>query len=288
MDTMRIGAHVSTSGGLDKGVERALAMGAETIQIFAAAPQSWRKTEYSAEGAKAFQKKAAEAGVRPVFIHGPYLINLATSDPIGLERSVDALTWSLDVCREIGAAGTIFHLGSHRGAGFEAVLSQIASAVHRALEGSPGDTWLILENSAGMGGSVGSRFAELGIIMGEVGSPRVKVCLDTQHAFAAGYDVANAQRLESALAEFEKQVGLANLVAVHANDSKIRLGGGVDRHENIGEGLIGREGFEVIMSHPAFRDLPFLLEVPGFEKKGPDKENVDILRQIREELGLGQ
>ena len=283
---MRIGAHVSTEGGLEKAVERAQAMGAETIQIFGAAPQSWRKKEYAAEEAEAFQKKASEAHVQPVFIHGVYLVNLATGDPAGLERSVDALTWSLDVCRQIGALGTIFHLGSHRGAGFKAVLSQVVSAVHRILDGSPGDTWLILENSAGMGASVGSRFSELGIIMREAASPRVKVCFDTQHAFAAGYDVATARGLESTLAEFEKQVGLANLVAVHANDSKIRLGGGVDRHENIGEGLIGRGGFKVIMGDPAFREIPFLLEVPGFEKKGPDKENMDILHHIRQELGL--
>jgi deoxyribonuclease-4 len=283
---MRIGAHVSTEGGLVKAVERAQGLGAETVQIFASAPQSWRKKEYSTDEAQAFQEKAAQADVRPVFIHGVYLINLATGDPTGLERSIDSLTWSLDVCRQIGVRGTIFHLGSHRGAGFEAVLPQVVSAVQRVLEGSPGDTWLILENSAGMGGSVGSHFSELGIIMRQAANPRVKVCLDTQHAFAAGYDVATKQGLEATLAEFDEQVGLANLVAIHANDSKIGLGGGVDRHENIGEGLIGREGFKVIMAHPAFRETPFLLEVPGFEKKGPDKENVDILRQIREELGL--
>ena len=225
--------------------------------------------------------------MQPVFIHGVYLINLATSDPLGLERSVDSLTWSLDVCRRIGALGTIFHLGSHRGAGFEAVLPQVVAAVRQVLERCPGDTWFILENSAGMGASVGSRFSELGVIMREAASPRVKTCFDTQHAFAAGYDVAIAQGLEATLAEFDEQVGLANLVAVHANDSKIPLGGGVDRHENVGEGLIGREGFRVILGHPAFRDIPFLLEVPGFDKKGPDKENLDILRQIREEVGAG-
>jgi deoxyribonuclease-4 len=282
---MRIGAHVSTEGGLAKTVERARAMGAETIQIFGSAPQSWRKKEYSADEAEAFKTKAAEAGVQPVFIHGVYLINLATSDPLGLERSVDSLTWSLDVCGQIGALGTIFHLGSHRGAGFEAVLPQVVAAVRRILEGSPGDTWLILENSAGMGASVGSRFPELGVIMREAANPRVKVCFDTEHAFAAGYDVATAQGLEATLAELDEEVGLANLVAVHANDSKIALGGGVDRHENIGEGHIGREGFRVIMAHPALRDIPFLLEVPGFDKKGPDKENLDILRRIRDEVG---
>ncbi len=284
---MRIGAHVSTEGGLVNAIERAQAIGAETIQIFGAAPQSWRKKEYSAEEADAFKAKAAEADVQPVFLHGAYLINLATSDPVGLERSVDSLIWSLDVCCKIGAQGTIFHLGSHRGSGFEAVLPQVVSAVQRILEGSPGDTWLILENSAGMGASVGSRFSELGIIMRQAANPRVKTCFDTEHAFAAGYDVATAQGLEATIAEFEEHVGLSSLVAVHANDSKIVLGGGVDRHENIGEGHIGREGFKVIMGHPAFREMPFLLEVPGFQKKGPDRENLDILRQIREELGIG-
>jgi deoxyribonuclease-4 len=116
-------------------------------------------------------------------------------------------------------------------------------------------------------------------------SPRVKVCLDTQHSYAAGYDVASREGLEATVEEFEREVGLDALVAVHANDSKIPLGGGVDRHENIGEGEIGREGFLAIMGHRAFRGVPFLLEVPGFEKTGPDKANVDILRELRRESG---
>ena len=281
---MRVGAHVSTEGGLAKAVERARALGAETIQIFGAAPQSWRKKEYSSDEAEAFKRQAAEADILPVFIHGVYLVNLATGDPAGLERSVDALTWSLDVCGQIGALGTIFHLGSHRGAGFEATLPQVVSAMRSILEGSPGDTWLILENSAGMGGSVGSRFSELGTIMREAVSPRVKVCFDTQHAFAAGYDVAKAQGLEATLAELDEQVGLANLVAVHANDSKIPLGGGVDRHENIGAGHIGLEGFENILSHPAFAEAPFLLEVPGLDNEGPDRPNVEALKAVRERV----
>ena len=136
--------------------------------------------------------------------------------------------------------------------------------MRRVLDETPDDTWLILENSAGMGGSIGSKFSELAAIMKEVASPRLKVCLDTQHAFATGYQVATPDGLAATLDEFEREVGLANLVAVHANDSKCPLGGGVDRHENIGEGYIGREGFRVILAHPAFRDMPFLLEVPGF------------------------
>src|SRR4030042_1491349 len=148
---------------------------------------------------------------------------------------------------------------------------------------TPPEAWLILENSAGMGGSIGAGFGELGAVMRELADARIKVCLDTQHAFAMGYDVASAGGLQAALAEFEREIGLEKLVAVHANDSKVPLGGGRDRHENIGEGAIGREGFRVIMAHPAFRELPFILEIPGLHNLGPDKENLDILKGIREE-----
>jgi endonuclease IV len=120
--------------------------------------------------------------------------------------------------------------------------------------------------------------------MKAVGSPRVKVCLDTQHAYAAGYDLAQKDGIDLAMAEFDREIGLENLVAVHANDSKIPLGGGVDRHDNIGDGHIGKKGFEIIMGHAAFADVPFLLEVPGLDKSGPDKPNVDALKRIRKKV----
>jgi apurinic endonuclease APN1 len=138
-----------------------------------------------------------------------------------------------------------------------------------------------------MGGSIGASFSELGAVMRELADARIKVCLDTQHAFAMGYDVASAGGLQATLAEFDREIGLGKLVAVHANDSKVPLGGGRDRHENIGEGAIGREGFRVIMAHPAFRELPFILEIPGFGNLGPDRENLDILKGIREEVLTG-
>ena len=137
-----------------------------------------------------------------------------------------------------------------------------------------------------MGQHIGAKFEELGRIIETVGSPRLKVCLDTQHSFAAGYDLASKGGLETALEEFDREIGLDRLVAVHANDSKQPLGSGIDRHENIGQGHIGIEGFETLMSHPAFSDLPFFLEVPGMEGGGPDKANLDILKGIREKLGI--
>jgi deoxyribonuclease-4 len=287
---MRIGAHVSTSGGLLKGIERAQAMGAETLQIFGAAPQSWRRKVYSQEEGEAFRAAVQAADIWPVFIHGVYLVNLATSIPENLAKSQGALIADMHVSALIGAKGVIFHIGSHRGAGFQQTLTQIVNSIRRVLDETPEETWLILENSAGMGDSVGSRFEELAAIMNGVASPQVRVCLDTQHAFASGYQVATAEGLTQTIDEFEREVGLAHLVAVHANDSKCPLGGGVDRHENIGEGHIGREGFQVIMAHPALQDQPFLLEVPGFPKEGkkpegPDKENVDILKAIAAEVG---
>ena len=287
---MRIGAHVSTAGGLEKGIERARAMGAETIQIFGAPPQSWRRKVYPSEAAEAFRRRVAAADVWPIFIHGVYLVNLATSNPENLNKSQDALIADMVLSSAIRAKGVIFHVGSHRGAGFQQVLGQIVDSVRRVLAETPEDTWLILENSAGMGDSVGRKLGELAAIMKEVASSRLRVCFDTQHAFSAGYDVATADGLAATLDEFEREVGLAHLVAIHANDSKCALGGGVDRHENIGEGHIGRAGFEVIVAQPAFRDLPFLLEVPGFPKEGkkpegPDKENVDRLKAIAAAVG---
>lgn len=281
---MKIGAHVRTAGGVEKAIDRAEEIGAEAIQIFSGAPQAWRRKEYRPEEVEAYRARAAETGIGPAFIHGVYLVNLATDNPENLTKGVDALVHDMNVCHLLGSLGVIFHIGSHRGAGYEHVFRQVVQSVARVVEATPADTWLVLENSAGMGGAIGSRFDELGRIIHEAGSPRVKVCLDTQHAFAAGYDLKTKDGLEAAMAEFEDRVGLDRLVAVHANDSKCPLTGGVDRHENIGEGHIGLDGFENILAHPAFADVPFLLEVPGFDNEGPDRRNVDILKSVRDRV----
>ncbi|MFQ5472492.1 MAG: deoxyribonuclease IV [Dehalococcoidia bacterium] len=284
---MRIGAHVRTTGGVDLAVDRAQELGAEAIQIFSGAPQAWRRKNYKDAEVGSYKQKVASTGIEPAFIHGLYLVNLATDKPDLLAKSLDALVQEMNAAHLLGATGVIFHLGSHKGAGYEERVGQVVEYVRKVVDATPDDTSLILENSAGMGGSVGSSFAELGRIIRESGSHRVKVCLDTQHAFAAGHDVKTTGGLERVMEEFDKEVGLSNLAAVHANDSKCELGGGLDRHENIGEGHIGRDGFVNILSHPAFAGVPFLLEVPGFEGGGPDKQNVDILKELRAEAGAG-
>jgi len=278
---MKIGAHVRTAGGVDKAIDHAVEMGAETIQIFSGAPYAWKRKNYSQGEVDACRSKVAETGIEPAFIHGLYLVNLASSDEALLARSFDALVGDMKAASLIGAKGVIFHIGSHMGAGYDAKLNQVVEYVRRVVDNTPDDAWMILENAAGMGGAIGSKFAELGTIIRESGSDRVKVCLDTQHAFAAGHDLRTRAGLDKMFEEFDRDVGLERLVAVHANDSKITLGGGVDRHANIGEGEIGRDGFVNILSHPAFAEIPFLLEVPGIEDHGPDKENVERLKDLR-------
>ncbi len=278
---MKIGAHVSAAGKLDHALDRAAEIGAEAVQIFLSGPQAWRVKEPTPDVAEDYRKKAQETGIEPTFFHGVYLINLGTPNAENLVKGIDSLLKYQQAAADIGCKGTIFHVGSHRGAGFDTVLPQVVRSFHEVLENTPEEPWLIIENSAGMGQSIGSSFGEIGRIIQEVGNDRVKVCLDTQHSFANGYDVGTKDGLDAAMEEFDREIGLDKLVAVHANDSKCSLLGGIDRHENIGEGFIGQAGFEVIMQHPAFAEVPFLLEVPGFEKTGPDKRNVDILKGMR-------
>jgi deoxyribonuclease IV len=281
---MKVGAHIKTAGGLVPALERATSIGAETMQIFGSQPQMWRKRNHSEADIDTFKAGVAEYGLDPVFLHGIYLINLASEDPAMLAKSIDSLTWDMNLCAQIGARGVIFHLGSHKGGGYDNAFDRVCAALTKVLEGSPENVRLVLENSAGSGGTIGRQFDELGRIVKCLGDERLGVCLDTQHTFASGYEITTPAGLDRTIDEFDGEVGLERLVAIHANDSKVGLGANRDRHENIGEGEIGREGFATVMSHPALVDVPFYIEVPGFDGHGPDKENMDRLRAIRDSV----
>ena len=282
---MKIGAHVSTAGGLHTAFGRAEDIGAETIQIFASSPRAWKFRDLKPDVVTKFHEASENTGIGPVFIHGSYLVNIAGAPDL-LKKSVDCLVKNMEVAAEIGATGVVFHAGSHKGRGFDAVIGPAAAALSEVLEASPPGPLLLVENSAGMGAHLGASFEELGEMVSAVGSDRLKVCLDTEHCFAAGYDIANPDVIDAAMDDFDRHIGLDRLVVVHANDAKVEMGSGVDRHDNIGDGYIGIEGFEIIMGHEAFQDVPFILEVPGPDKKGPDKDNVDRLKAIRSRLPI--
>jgi deoxyribonuclease-4 len=283
---MKIGAHVSTSGGISKAVARGQEIGCEAIQIFGSSPQAWAFKPVPGEQIELFKQGLADAGIGPVFLHAIYLINLGTPDKEKLKKGIDSLANYMKLAADLGATGVIFHPGSHGGRGYEAVLPQTVEAIKIVLDTAPEGPVLAVENMAGMGQHIGAKFEELGGILDSVDSPRLKICLDTQHSFAAGYDLTNPEGIQAMLDELDAGPGSANVAAVHANDSKRVCGSGVDRHDNIGEGFIGEEGFAAIMANPAFADVPFLLEVPGFEGNGPDQQNIDILKRIRQQVGL--
>ena len=280
---MLIGAHVKTSGGVDKAVDRAIDIGAECMQIFAASPRMWRVTPIKDKPLQSYHAKMVESSLGPTIVHAKYLTALGSPNPELVEKSRTSLTAELTETVRLGALGLVFHPASHRGAGLEAVFDQFVEGVNQVIDNAPGKALLMLETSAGSGDHIGSKFEELGSLIKAIDNPRVAACFDTQHVWAAGYDIATKDGLDETMEEFDREIGLDLLRSVHANDSMRDRGSSVDRHDNIGQGLIGEEGFLNILSHPAFADVPFYLEVPGYEKDGPDKPNVDALKAIREE-----
>lgn len=268
--------------------ERAREIGAEAVQLFISAPQQWKAPSLDNEQVERFNRLREASGL-PAFFHGVYLVNLGSRDEALLARSVESLRSYRHFAGRMGVVGTIFHVGSHLGAGFDgAMVERIAGMLREVLAAEPENpSLLILENNAGQGNCIGGTFAEIGAIIRAAGNhPALAVCLDTCHAYAMGYDLATPAGCAAAMEEFDREIGFGRLAAVHANDTKQPLGTFRDRHENIGEGHIGLEGFRTLMTHPAFREVPFLLEVPGFDGNGPDAKNVRRLKRIRSELGI--
>ena len=276
-----LGAHVESRGGLHLAFPRAAEMGAAAIQVHPTPPNYWGSPKLDEERIARFKAAAEEAGHPPFYFHAVYLINLAGDDPVLRQRSESTLAGYLRAADELGIDGVIFHTGSHKGAGFEACLPTITGHLKRVMErADPQRAQLLIENNAGMGGCVGARFEEIRTLLDEVDDPRVRACFDTCHAFASGYDERTPEAAAATVDEWDRVVGLENLVAVHCNDSQTGLGSNRDRHANIGQGEIGEAGFRALLHDPRLAGLPFILEVPGFEGKGPDAANLDVLRRL--------
>ena len=280
---MYIGAHVKASGGVWKAIENGVELGCEAVQFFAGSPRTWAPMVYKEKDAARFREARAASPIRYAVIHTIYLINLATTNEEFYEKSVAALVGAARSAEQLGADAIVTHIGSHQGAGFEAGLARVQHALGEVLE-EVGDSAVrvLLEDTAGAGGTMGVNFDELGAMIDSVGGdPRVGLCLDTCHLFAAGFDLRTRGAIDRALEALDRACGLERLELLHVNDSKTPLGSNRDRHANIGEGELGLDAFREIVNHPAFAGLPGILEVPGFDGEGPDLRNVELLRGLR-------
>jgi deoxyribonuclease IV len=282
---MPIGAHVSIAGRLYEAIPRAVAIGCECLQIFVGSPRMWRPVSYDPADLAEFRRRRARAGLEPLVAHAAYLVNLASPDPDLYRRSVESLTHTVRGMDALDGLGAITHLGSTRGAAWEDGCDRVARALRTVLAGSS-RAMVLLEGSAG--GTIGGTFEQLRDILDAAGgSARLGVCLDTAHLFAAGWDIRTPRGVAGMVDAFDRRVGLRRLRILHVNDSKSPLGSRLDRHENIGRGGIGRAGFRAIFGHPALRDLPGVIETPGFDHHGPDRRNVMVLKRLRAEGAAG-
>jgi deoxyribonuclease IV len=270
------GAHCS--GGIKKALDSATAMGAEAVQLFVQSPRTWRFPNHDESDLEAFRTKREAAGL-PALVHSLYLVNLAAPDDAIYEKSVETMRATVDAACAIEAEAVIFHVGSHLGAGFETGLERLVPALQQVLDRCNERTWLLMENSAGAGGTIGRSVDELAVIFDALGGhERLGLCLDSCHLFVSGVDVTDATTWNAVLEDIDERIGLARLRALHANDAKAPIGSNRDRHDNIGDGLIG-DGLGVFLAHPRLQGLPVILEVPGADGKGP---NADELRKLRE------
>jgi deoxyribonuclease IV len=276
---VKCGAHVSVSGGIHTAIDRAEEMGAESVQVFTQSPRTWRPTNHDPANFDRFKERRAEVGIDGAVCHALYLVNLASPKDDVYEKSVATLVNTVDVARAI-EADVVFHVGSHLGAGFESGLERVVPAVREALEHCSETTWLLLEDSAGAGDTIGRSIEELATIFDRLDRhPQLGVCLDSCHLWASGYDVTDPEELDRVVDQVDREIGLDRLRLLHVNDSKTELGSNRDRHDNIGEGILG-DRLGVFLSHPAFQGLPAILEVPGKDGRGPDADEVRKLKKL--------
>lgn len=276
---VKVGVHVSIAGSLDLAVDRARDAGCDVFQIFSRNPRGWGYKPLADGDVQLFRAKVKTTGMIPVD-HMPYLPNLASPKTEIYEKSVATLTAELDRCDRLGIPYLVTHLGHHLGDGIAGGRMRVIQAVSTALEGADNGVMLLLENTAGEKNSVGSSFEHIRAILDELTFPgRIGVCFDTCHAFAAGYELRTDEGLQDTLAQFDDQIGLRHLRVVHLNDTKGDRGSGLDRHEHIGMGFIGEDGFRRILHNTTFASLPLVCETPDDDRRD-DRGNIGKVREL--------
>lgn len=280
--TILLGAHMSIAGGVHTALERGMRIGCTTMQMFVKNNNQWKGKPLTDEDVSTYKNLLSEARIHPIVVHDTYLINLCAVDETILKKSREALTDELNRSEQLGVEYLNFHPGSHMGAGEEEGIKRIAESlniIHQQTKGYRVKS--VIEATAGQGTAIGYRFEHLRRIIDLVEEQdRMAVCIDTCHVFAAGYDIATEKGYEATFKEFDEIVGLDRLVAFHVNDSKRELGSRVDRHEHIGKGRIGIEGFRLLMNDERFQRVPKILETPKGPDMKEDVENMSVLRGL--------
>jgi deoxyribonuclease-4 len=278
---MRLGFHISISDGFVEAARKARSLGCRTMQIFTRNPRGWAAPRaIDRDDAATFRAHLDRYGIDPLVVHMPYLPNFASPDESLFERSVTALTAELARAEQLGASYLVLHVG-HRGrASEEEAFARVAAAINRACRTVSGAPMVLLENTAGQGTEIGSRFSHLARIMPMVeDQEHIGLCLDTAHAWGAGYELATADGLDETLEEFNRLLGRDRLRLVHLNDAKAARGAGVDRHEHIGRGLIGSAGIRLLLNHPQLSSLPFIMETPK-KSEQDDRNNMKAVKAL--------
>lgn len=275
-----IGAHMSTVGGFEKAIERGASIGCTTVQIFTKSNRQWRAKAISDEEAATFKSTAIKLHIAVIVAHATYLINIGSPDAATRNKSIQAVIDELHRCEKLGITYLVLHPGSHLSTNEEECLISIADSINTILEKAPGNTTLLIENMAGQGSIVCYTFEQIKYVLDRCNIPaRIGVCFDTAHAFAAGYDFRDRKSYDALWKQFDTIIGLSRLKVIHLNDSKKELGSRVDRHEDIGRGLIGLDGFKLLINDHRLALIPKILETPK-ESLEDDLRNIETIKSL--------
>jgi apurinic endonuclease APN1 len=281
----KLGAHLSTSNGLTKTLDSLIEKGGNCLQLFSSSPMMWSDSKFTDTDIQDFINHKNELEIGPTYFHACYLINFADGNETG-KKSLKSLIFELNLASKMQIRGSVVHTGSFKEGkmpvdnylesrtsdSYKNLISQLKTV----LAETPKDTVLILENAGNR--KIGRTIEQLSNILEDINDDRMKVCLDTCHLHAAGYDLNSQDNFENFLSDFDNKIGFNKLELMHLNDSRDEFGSLRDRHENIGEGKVGIQVFKNLLNNPRTKQLPFIIETPGFDDKGPDKENLDILK----------
>lgn len=285
---IKLGAHLSIVGGYTKALEKVHEIGGNCLQIFSSSPRSWSKPDLTDEEVEKFKTLKSKLKINPVYFHASYLINLADSNHIGKD-SKKSLLADMHTASRFGIKGVVAHLGSYRSEDEKGdippeIISKsydiLIKNIKEVLEAAPNDVLFIIENACTH--KIGMTLDEIAKIIGDINDERVRVCFDTCHLHAGGYNLSTMESLDQFLKIFDSFIGTKKMELLHMNDSKDPFGSHRDRHENIGKGHVGTEVFKLLLNHPQTKCLPFIIETPGFDQKGPDKQNLDLLKSMIE------